>query len=127
MGLFFKKKAKQDIHFEKTPEQEGFSLENQDGKLRNITDIDVKNYLDKMFVSSDQFVVLVSPKTQNNVRFVQACIVNNQIEVELSIEESQAHLYYKYCSKEECYRIFLDFYHNRLIPNMKEYKPVQFR
>ncbi len=50
-----------------------------------------------------------------------------KIEVELGIEEGEGtRLYYKICSQEECYRIFLDYYDNILAPNMEEYKPVEF-
>jgi len=48
------------------------------------------------------------------------------IEVELGVEESGTHLYYKMCSREECCRIFLDFYDNVFTPKMEEYKPVEF-
>ena len=79
-----------------------------------------------MFITPDQFVVLTAPKAQNKVRYVQACTHDDGIEVELGIEEKGTHLYYKMCSQQECYRIFLDFYDNAFIPKMEEYSPVEF-
>ena len=63
---------------------------------------------------------------QDKVRFVQACTHDDGIEVELGIEDEGTRLYYKMCSEEECYRIFLDFDEDRFVPDMKEYKPVEF-
>lgn len=76
---------------------------------RQTRDIDIEDYLADMFVTPDQFVVLSAPKAQNNIRFVQACTHDGEIEVELGIEEKGTRLYYKMCTQEECYRIFLDF------------------
>lgn len=115
-----------EIIFEKVERQNAFTLENQNGKIQNIRDIDIESYLEDMFVSPDQFVILTAPKAQHNVRFVQACMQDETVEVELGIENNGTRLFYKLCSKEACYRIFLDFYDNIFIPEMSEYKPVQF-
>ncbi len=119
------KKGK-EVVFEKAKPQLGFTLENQEGKLTDIRDIDIEEYLEDMFVSPDQFVILTAPQAQNKVRYVQACTHDGEIEVEIGIEEEGTHLYYKMCTQEECYRIFLDFYNNVFTPKMKEYKPVEF-
>lgn len=74
----------------------------------------------------NQFVILTAPDVQNKVRYVQACTSDGEVEVELGIEEEGTRLYYKMCSEEECCRIFLDFYENRLVPDMGEYQPVRF-
>lgn len=124
MKLPFKKGK--EVTFQKVKPQQGFSLENQDRKLTDIRDIDIEDYLDDMFHSSDQFVILTAPKAQNKVRYIQACTHDGEIEVELGIEDEGTHLYYKMCSQEECYRIFLDFYDNVFTPSMDEYKPVEF-
>ena len=84
-------------------------LRNQESELTDFRDIDVEDDLADMFVTPDQFVVLSAPKAQNNIRFVQACTHDGEIEVELGIEEKGTRLYYKMCTQEECYRIFLDF------------------
>ena len=124
MKLPFKKKK--EVVFQKVSSQQGFTLENQDRKLTDFRDVDIEDYLADMFVASDQFVILTAPMAQDKVRFVQACTHDDGIEVELGIEEEGTRLYYKMCSEEECYRIFLDFYEDRFIPDMGEYKPVEF-
>ena len=124
MKLPFKKNK--EVVFQKVKSQQGFTLENQEGKLTDFRDIDIEDYLADMFVTSDQFVILTAPEAQNKVRYVQSCTHDGEIEVELGIEEEGTRLYYKICSEEECIRIFLDFYDGRLVPNMREYKPVQF-
>ncbi len=124
MKLPFKKGKK--VVFEKVRPQQGFTLENQERKLIEIEDIDIENYLEDMFTSPDEFVILTAPEAQCKVRYVQACMHDGEVEVELGIEENGTHLYYKMCTQEECYRIFLDFYDNVLIPKMEEYKPVEF-
>lgn len=124
MRLPFKKKK--EVVFQKVSSQQGFTLENQDRKLTDFRDVDIEDYLADMFVASDQFVILTAPMAQDKVRFVQACTHDDGIEVELGIEEEGTRLYYKMCSEEECCRIFLDFYEDRFIPDMGEYKPVEF-
>ncbi len=124
MKLPFKKKK--EVVFQKVSSQQGFTLENQDRKLTDFRDVDIEDYLADMFVASDQFVILTAPMAQDKVRFVQACTHDDGIEVELGIEEEGTRLYYKMCSEEECCRIFLDFYEDRFVPDMKEYKPVEF-
>ena len=116
-----------EMVFEKVSPQQEFTLENQESKLTDIMDIDIEDYLAEMFDSPDQFVTLTAPEPQNNVRYIQACTQDGEIEVEIAIEDEEGtHLYYKMCSQEECYRIFLDFYDNAFIPAMDEYKPVEF-
>ena len=124
MRLPFKKKK--EVVFQKVSSQQGFTLENQERKLTDFRDIDIEDYLADMFVTADQFVILTAPMAQDKVRFVQACTHDDGIEVELGIEDEGTRLYYKMCSEEECYRIFLDFYEDRFVPDMKEYKPVEF-
>ncbi len=119
------KKGK-EVVFKKTKPQQGFTLRNQENELTDFRDIDIEDYLADMYVTPDQFVVLTAPQAQNKVRFVQACTHDGGLEVEIGIEEEGTHLYYKMCTQEECYRIFLDFYDNTFIPKMEEYKPVEF-
>jgi len=118
-------KGKQVV-FQKVKAQQWFTLENQEGKLTDFKDIDIEGYLEDMFITPDQFVILTAPEAQNKVRYVQACTHDGEIEVELGVEENGTHLYYKMCSREECCRIFLDFYDNVFTPKMEEYKPVEF-
>lgn len=115
-----------EVVFQKVKSQQGFTLENQDRKLTDFRDVDIEEYLDDMFVTPDQFVILTAPKPQHKVRYVQACTHDGEVEVELGMEEEGTRLYYKMCSEKECRRIFLDFYDNIFTPEMKEYKPVEF-
>ena len=124
MKLPFKKKK--EVVFKTVEPRQGFTLRNQENELTDFRDIDIEDYLADMFSRSDQFVVLTAPQAQHKIRYVQACANNGEIEVELGIEEEGTRLYYKMCSEEECYRIFLDFYENRFVPKMEEYKPVEF-
>jgi len=124
MKLPFKKRK--ETAFEIMEPGQGYTLRNQESELNDFRDIDIEDYLADMFVTPDQFVVLTAPTAQYKVRYVQACTHDGEIEVELGIEEDGMRLYYKMCSQEECYRIFLDFYENRLVPRMEEYKPVEF-
>ena len=124
MKLPFKKGK--GVVFQKVKAQQGFTLENQDEKLTDFSDIDIEKYLENLFITPDQFVILTAPETQYKVRYVQACTHDEGIEVEFGIEEEGTCLYYKICSKEECRRIFLDFFDNVFISKMDEYKPVEF-
>lgn len=124
MKLPFKKNK--EVVFQKVKTQQGFTLENQEGKLADFRDTDIEHYLSDMFITPEQFVILTAPEARNKVRYVQACTHDGEIEVELGIEEEGTRLYYKMCSEQDCCRIFLDFYDGRLVPDMKEYKPVEF-
>ncbi len=124
MKLPFKKRK--EVVFKTVEPHQGFILRNQENELTDFRDIDIEDFLADMFVTPEQFVVLTAPEAQNKIRFVQACPHDGEIEVELGIEGGGTRLFYKICSEEECYRIFLDFYENRLFPRMEEYKPVEF-
>ena len=91
MKLPFKKGK--EVVFQKVKSQKGFTLENQDGKLTDFGDVDIEDYLDDMFHTPDQFVILTAPKPQNKVRYVQACTHDGEVEVELGIEEEGTRLH----------------------------------
>ncbi len=117
-----------EVVFQNMKSQEGFTLRNQERELYDFEAVDIEVYLDDMFVTQGQFVVLTAPVAQNKIRFVQATVHNNgDLEVELGVEEEGTRLYYKICFEEECYQIFLDFYNNAFTPDRKEYKPVKFK
>lgn len=122
----YKGEQNKEIVFQIVGKQNGFKLENQYGTRKEFRDVDIEDYLEDMFVPPEQFVILSAPEALHKVRFVQACVQKNRIEVELGIEEDGTHLVYKLCSEEECMRIFLDFFENEFIPDMEEYKPVEF-
>lgn len=116
-----------EVLFQNINSQEGFTLRNQERELHDFEEIDIELYLNDMFITPRQFVVLTAPVAQNQIRYVQATVHSNgELEVELGIEKENTQLYYKICSEEECYQIFLDFYHNAFNPDRKEYKPVEF-
>lgn len=106
--------------------QQYFTLENQNRKKKDIYPDDISIFLEDMFLTPDQFVILTSPTVQHKVRYVQACMQGKDVEVQLGIEENGTHLFHKLCSKKECVTIFMAFFENEFIPNMDEYEPVQF-
>ena len=123
-----------EMVFGSTPEQSYYLLENQDGKTTHVTESEIGEYLEELFITPDQFVTLTPPKAQNGIRFIQACVhenaeANKPVEVELGIEDTEdggTHLLYKMCSEEECVRIFFDYFDDLFRPNLGEYQPVQF-
>jgi len=117
-----------EVVFQNVESQEGFTLRNQERELHNFRDVDIEDYLADISVTPGQFVVLTAPTARNKIRFVQATQhCNEKLVVQLGVEGEGTQLYYKICSEEECYRIFLDFYDNYSFnPDMKEYKPVEF-
>ena len=115
--------------FEKIPKQKGYTLRNQEQTLTNFGAEKIKDYVEDVYYTPDQFLVLTSPEAQNKVRYVQTCYNNEEdkIEVELGIDEEDGiHLVYKMCSLEECIDIFTNFFNNKFQPDLKEYRPVKF-
>ena len=115
-----------DIVFKNVAKQSDFTLENQNGKTENFRDVDIEYYLADMFRDPEQFVILTAPKPLHKVRYVQACVQDEGIEVELGIQEEGTRLFGRLCTEEECYRIFLDFYDNVFVPDMSEYQSGEF-
>ena len=124
MKLPFKKNK--EVVFQKVKSPQGFTLENQDRKLTDFGDVDLEEYLEDLYVTPDQFLILTAPELQHQVRYIQACTHDGQVEVGLGVEDEGTRLFYKMCTEEECTRIFLDFYDGYFVPDMKEYKPVEF-
>lgn len=124
MKLPFKKNK--EVVFQKVKSPQGFTLENQDRKLTDFRDVDLEEYLEDLYVTPDQFLILTAPELQHQVRYIQACTHDGQVEVELGVEDEGTRLFYKMCTEEECTRIFLDFYDGYFVPDMKEYRPVEF-
>lgn len=115
--------------FKNMEEGTTFTLRNQDRELQAFGKEEIEEFLDDLFVTPDQFVVLTAPKAQGQqIRYVQSCVHDDGgIEVELGIEEADGtHLYYKMCGDEECVRVFLDFFEQKLVVDRKEYQPVAF-
>lgn len=115
-----------EIIFKNVAEQSRFTLENQNGRTENFEDVDIEVYLEDMFDDPEQFVILTAPEPRHKVRYVQACVQDEGIEVELGIQEEGTRLLGRLCTEEECYRIFMDFYDNAFVPDLSEYRPVEF-
>lgn len=112
------------VHFSKVKRQSSYSLENQNGRIEKFSDADICNYLEDMFLTPDQFVTLTAPKAKDHVRFVQACMLEGYVELQLGLEGRGTKLIHKRCSKEECRRVFLEFYRGQFVPNQYEYQPL---
>lgn len=125
---FFSKKdkKKEEISFKNVEEQQGFTLSQQERELTDFQETDIADFLDDMLDEPDEFIVLTAPRARDSVRYVQACVNDGTIEVELGIETDRTRLYAKVCGEEECRRIFFDFYNDRFHPDMREYRPVEF-
>lgn len=125
-------KGEMNMVFEKVPKQNGYTLRNQEETLKNFGADEITDYLEDVFDTPDQFLVLTSPEAQNKVRYVQTSYngydnEQDKVEVELGVdEEDGTHLIYKMCSMKECADIFIHFFQNEFEPKWDEYKPVQF-
>ena len=77
--------------FKNMPEEETFTLRNQENELTEFGPEEIKEYLEDLFVTPDQFVVLSAPKVQGQkIRYVQACVQKDGgIETELGIEQEE--------------------------------------
>ncbi len=118
------------VDFQKMPAQNWFTLENQDGVLEVESEDDIYDYYDIMLDDFDQYIILTSPDSINGIRFVQSRQTNDEngeVEVEIAVETKNAvNLYYKIFNEENGIDVFLDFYRGEFVPDMKEYKAVEF-
>lgn len=116
-----------DVEFEKMRESMDFTIENQDGSKVVEGDEDLFAYVEIMLDDAEQFVTLCAPKALGGIRYVQACLVDGGIEVEIGVEDKEAtRLYSKSCTEEEVKDIFVAFYHDRFRPDRSHYEPVEF-
>lgn len=99
------------------------TLENQNGVMNNVRDIDIENYLFDMFNDEDQFVTLSPMQPQGEIRFVQACQARGMIIVQLGMPQNA--VIEKYCTQRECMDIFLHYYDTLQVENMEQYKPIE--
>ena len=116
-----------EVAFEVMKEGRCFKLENQDGFIEKITENDILQYIQYMVEDTVQFVTLTAPKAIASIRFVQAAIANDEIEIQIAVEKEKCHLYCKVCTQDECEKLFLDFFRGEFVANMEEYEPVLFR
>lgn len=112
-----------------------FILRNQDGEIgikEKITLSDIYEYVAIMLEDSYQFVVLSAPEAIENIRIVQACLLDEDVvNIEVGIENGKEAdddiiFYQSICEEEECFRIFEDFFLKKFKPDMSEYEPVQY-
>ena len=57
--------------------------------------IDIEYGLQGLFNHKNQYIILTSPDIQNNIRFVQACMINNSVEVQILYQDTTPQLLYK--------------------------------
>ncbi len=129
MGFFSNvfKKTTTEVQFEQVEHDGQIVLENQNDRLTNFSDVDLEMFLDAMFEDEDQFVTLTLPKASFGIRYVQACQIDDGINVQLGIEENEhTNLVEKMCSAEECLDIFMQFYDTGMVSDLKAYTPVEF-
>jgi hypothetical protein len=116
-----------DVEFKKMRESMDFTIENQDGCKVVEGDGDLFEYVEIMLDDAEQFVTLCAPGALDGIRYVQACLVDQGIEVEIGVEDKEAtKLYFKLCTEEELKDIFVAFYHDRFRPDKSLYEPVEF-
>ena len=130
MGLFSKlfKKTTTDVRFEKVAPQNAMELENQNGVIENCTYLDVEKYLQMMLDDSEQFITLSMPSAPYGIRFVQACRVNEGIDVELGLEQdNQTKLICRVCDEEECRNVFYEFFNTSNVCDRKGYEPIKMK
>ncbi len=124
---FLRKKKTIDATFKKVEAPKERKLENQDGTVTDCSRQQVEEFLRDMFDNADQFVILTVPEARYGVRYVQACLGEEGVRVELGIEEAgHTRLVEKVCSEEECLNIFMEFYESAYVRDMKSYCPVEF-
>lgn len=129
MGFFSNlfKKTTTEVQFEQVGHDGQTVLENQNDRLTNFSDVDLEMFLDAMFEDEDQFVTLTLPEARFGIRYVQACQVDDGINVQLGIEENEhTKLVEKMCSAEECEDIFMQFYDTRMVSDLETYTSVEF-
>ena len=112
-----------------------FILGNQDGEIgiKEKIDIgDIYEYVTIMLEDSYQFIKLCAPEAIENIRIVQACLIDEDVvNIEVGIESGKESdddiiFYQSICDEEECFRIFEDFFLKKFKPDMSEYEPVQY-
>jgi len=100
-----------------------FRLRNQNEEIQVCQEKDILRFLELVFYDSNEFIVLEPSQKIKDVAFIQAVQYQNDIEVEVSIK---GELYYKYFDQAQCQQIFMDFFHHKQIPDLKDFQPVQW-
>lgn len=128
ISVYFRKyqNGESEAVFNKVMRKKKFTLENQNGKTERFSETDLFNYLEDMFDSPEQFVTLTAPAAKQRIRFIQACMQDGMVEVQLGFEGKETSLFHKLCSRDECLRIFSEFRKGTFVPYIGEYTPVRF-
>lgn len=121
------KKPDKNLEFETVQSQKNFTIENQNGKYTVETEENFYEFIDAVLEDENQFATFTAPKAIHGVRFVQICLTDGKIELQIGMEaNNRTKLYYKMCSNSEVFDIFCDFFNESFVPDMTQYQPVEF-
>jgi len=129
MSLFEKlfRKKSTEVRFDKMPPESRYRLENQNGCLYDFGHCEILDFIHEITVDRKQFVTLVLPEAVNNIRFMQACVNDGKITVQIGIEEhNSTRLVEKHCTYEQTQKMFLLFFDSGAVEDIGSYKPVSF-
>ncbi len=104
------------------------ALENQNGKIENVSISDLEKFLRIMLDDSDQFIILKPMKRTDNISYVQACQLSAgkiTVQVGLIIMISgcpRTKLVEEVCSPKECEDIFRLYFESGIVNNIDEYE-----
>lgn len=121
------RKTTTDVLFEKTVCEAPKNIRTQyeDRPVEYWTD--VEDCIFDMFEDENQFITLTVADACHNIRFVQACRINEGINVQIGIEdEEHTKLFEKTCTEDECLDIFKEFYADAYVRDTEKYSPVEF-
>ncbi|RKJ77564.1 hypothetical protein D7X33_11655 [Butyricicoccus sp. 1XD8-22] len=81
----------------------------------------------EMLEGDAEFVTLTLAEISSNVRYVQSCLNDDGIYIELGVEEGgHTRLISKYCAEEECFDIFEEFFREGTVSDRSGYSPTEF-
>lgn len=121
------KKPNKNPDFEVVQAESYFTIEDQYGKYVAVCEDDFYEFIEAVIEDENQFATLTAPKAIRGVRYVQACLTNDKVEVQVGVESGNAtNLYFKMCSGNEVLNIFKKFYNGNFILDTDQYKPVAF-
>ena len=125
--IMFQKKLRRQGKFQNVSRQAYFSVENQHDRIEACDAIQVRKFLQDMFMDENNYVTLTAPHKIHGIRYIQACVFDGEmIEVQMGVENKRTQLYHKYCTKEETLAIFCDFLKAEFEPDLNQYTKVEF-
>lgn len=128
---FFKRKQKlekeKEIVFDCIAEGACFTLENQDALFKEINQDSLLSQLELLYDHANDFVILTAPKAMQHVRYLQAAMCDEDVDVQIGIEkEKGCYLSHMLVDEFTCSDMFLDFYAHGKIPDLSKLQPVEF-